>query len=177
MFYPKPKPLTASASGNKAGITVQAGCAWLLADNAPNPSLPPVGFTDLSYLLSFFNHFNPVHAYYLGSSFVTSAATKNSLGPIFGCLCAPGNGGLTPQIGWLYLPSATSFMGRLTLAHYAPAVSLGRNVGPLLSQAQMAQFQLQYVAISLNTTLTALQLPSTHSAILNMAGSQGLFQV
>jgi len=146
---------------------MQAGCAWLRADNMPNTPLPPAGFTNFSAMMKFFYYFTGASSAGSGSLYWAAALEYVTLSPIFGCLCVSG----APQFGWLYLPTSASYLGRHTLAQYVPTAPQGPNIGPSLSSAQISQFQLQYVAISLNT---AIQPPSTYNGAILMAGYQGL---
>jgi hypothetical protein len=147
---------------------MQAGAVWLLADNISNPTTPPAGFTDLGSMINFFAHFNGANPSYSGAVLWNTSSYFVLASPLFGCLTSNGR---TPVVGWLYMPVSALYLARHTLALYVPAAPLGPNIGPLLTMPQIAQFQVQYVAISLNT---ALQLPSTHSGVLSMAGSKGL---
>jgi hypothetical protein len=169
-MYPKPRLLAASASRNNAAVTMQAGCAWLRADNVPNTPLPPAGFTNFSAMMKFFYYFTGSSSAGTGALYWVASLGYVLTSPIFGCLCVSG----APLCAWLYLPVASSFMARHTLAQYVPTTLLGANIGPFLSSAQISQFQLQYVAISLNT---AIQPRSTYNGTIFMAGYQGLAPV
>jgi len=169
MFYPMPKPLSATASGNKAGITVKQGAAWLPVDHAPNPSVPPAGFSSFPYMVDFFWRFNGPNASKGTIYSVSNSQNFTLASPLFGCLAI--SGGNTPLYGWLYMPVTAIFLARHILAQYVPTAPMGPNIGPVLTMPQIAQFQLQYVAISLNT---AIQPPSTHSGLMNMNGYKGL---
>jgi len=134
-------------------LTVVNGAAWIPADLASGyGGYAPAGFTDFSALFQYFGTFNM--APYVGALGLTIPADGNTAdSPQFGLIYFPGlplNFGL--NFGFLYLPIALSAMGRQYLLQSITGLSLGPNVNPLLSQSQISQNGLQFVAISLDSS-------------------------
>jgi hypothetical protein len=147
-----------------SGVVMVGGAAWFAPDyNSGELAVAPAGFTSFDSLIGYFGTINRPPAYVGGVAVYNPGGMVLTFGPQFGIIFDPNQPlNFGQSFGFLYVPVALSGKGRTYLMQYITGLSLGPNVNPLLTTAQITQYGLQYVVISLDTEQKPLSSGSAH---------------